>query len=181
MTQIIGVAVIAFSAVAAVLLLSVFFDQWWGFLRDLVWKKKRKDVFEEFVPDWEKASWELRADRDGNRYPAMLSPAQTKGAGYDYDCADVEKQEYMTGVGTGFATSTKNNNLYAPPPPKHNNWPVGLGIVTPVPQAHIADQGPMRSASLNRSRSRRQAASPAMTDPYGGIEGQASDNHYGFV
>jgi hypothetical protein len=177
--KIIGVAVIAFSAVAAVLLLSVFFDQWWGFLRDLVWKKKRKDAFEEFIPDWEKAGWELRMDTDRHRYPSMPSPAKTRSPGYDVD-ADVEKRpsaEYMTGIGTGFANS---NNLYTLQP-AHNNWPNGLGILTPAPQARISDQSPVRSASLSRSRSQRQATSPALTDPYGGIEGQASDNHYGFV
>lgn len=77
--KIIGVAVIAFSAVTAILLLAVFFDQWWGFLRDLVWKKKRKDAFEEFIPDWEKASWEVRMDADRHRYPAIPSPAKKAG------------------------------------------------------------------------------------------------------
>ena len=73
--KIIGVAVIAFSAVAAILLLAVFFDQWWRFIRDLVWRRRNKQVEEELVPDWEKARWELRLAKDPElaRYPSFAS------------------------------------------------------------------------------------------------------------
>ncbi|KAM5535847.1 hypothetical protein V8D89_010465 [Ganoderma adspersum] len=73
--KIIGVAVIAFSAVAAILLLAVFFDQWWRFIRDLVWRRRNKQVEEELVPDWEKAQWELRLAKDPElaRYPSFAS------------------------------------------------------------------------------------------------------------
>ncbi|RPD82283.1 hypothetical protein L226DRAFT_528470 [Lentinus tigrinus ALCF2SS1-7] len=69
--KIIGVAVIAFSAVAAILLLAVFFDHWWRFLKDLFGRKRRDDA-EELVPDWEKAEWELRLE-DRQRYPSFTS------------------------------------------------------------------------------------------------------------
>ncbi|EJF67267.1 hypothetical protein DICSQDRAFT_165092 [Dichomitus squalens LYAD-421 SS1] len=73
--KIIGVAVIAFSVVAAILLLSVFFDHWWRFVRDIVWRKRKKVSDEELVPDWEKAEWELRLARDPElaRYPSFAS------------------------------------------------------------------------------------------------------------
>ncbi|PIL31363.1 hypothetical protein GSI_06062 [Ganoderma sinense ZZ0214-1] len=73
--KIIGVAVIAFSAVATILLLAVFFDQWWRFIRDLVWRRRNKAAEEELVPDWEKAQWELRLAKDPElaRYPSFAS------------------------------------------------------------------------------------------------------------
>ena len=71
--KIIGVAVIAFSAVAAILLLSVFFDHWWRFVRDLFWgRRRRRSTGEELVPDWEKAQWELRGE-GRQRYPSFTS------------------------------------------------------------------------------------------------------------
>ncbi|KAI0756359.1 hypothetical protein C8Q80DRAFT_1115892 [Daedaleopsis nitida] len=70
--KVIGVAVIAFSAVAAILLLSVFFDHWWRFVRDLLWRRRQRTTEEELVPDWEKAEWDLKfADR--HRYPSFTS------------------------------------------------------------------------------------------------------------
>ncbi|KAI0334108.1 hypothetical protein GY45DRAFT_1318994 [Cubamyces sp. BRFM 1775] len=70
--KIIGVAVIAFTTVAGILLLSVFFDQWWRFVRDL-FGRKRKETEEELVPDWEKADWDLRFGQDRQRYPSFGS------------------------------------------------------------------------------------------------------------
>ncbi|KAI8990635.1 hypothetical protein BD414DRAFT_577365 [Trametes punicea] len=71
--KIIGVAVIAFTTVAGILLLSVFFDQWWRFVRDLFWRRRKKETEEELVPDWEKAEWHLRFGRDRQRYPSFGS------------------------------------------------------------------------------------------------------------
>ncbi|KAJ8456133.1 hypothetical protein ONZ51_g12259 [Trametes cubensis] len=70
--KIIGVAVIAFTTVAGILLLSVFFDQWWRFVRD-IFGRKRKETEEELVPDWEKAEWDLRFGQDRQRYPSFSS------------------------------------------------------------------------------------------------------------
>ncbi|GJE89586.1 hypothetical protein PsYK624_056900 [Phanerochaete sordida] len=166
--KIIGVAVISFSAVAAILLLAVFFDQWWGFIRDMVWKKRRKeDHVEELIPDWEKAGWEIRMARNNDRYPSLPPLARTKSTTRDWDDLEKAPSDNMTGIGSGFAT----NNTYAPQP-THNSYAHGLGILTPAPQVRYADhQPPARSASLHRSNS-RAAPSPAITlvDPYGGIE-----------
>ncbi|OSX67082.1 hypothetical protein POSPLADRAFT_1051236 [Postia placenta MAD-698-R-SB12] len=71
--KIIGVAVIAFSAVAAVLIAAVFFDHWWRFVRDVLGKRRVPDGTEELIPDWEKGSWEVRFGDDRHRYPSFTS------------------------------------------------------------------------------------------------------------
>lgn len=81
--KIVGVAVISFSAVALILIAAVFFDHWWRFVRDILWKKGTLESTEEMVPDWEKASWEVRFGDDRHRYPSFSSvpsatPAQTQ-------------------------------------------------------------------------------------------------------
>ncbi|TCD65429.1 hypothetical protein EIP91_002685 [Steccherinum ochraceum] len=80
--KIIGVAVIAFSTVAAILLLAVFFDQWWRFVKDVFGRGRRKlgKGEEELVPDWEKASWEVRFGDDRHRYPSFTSIPSDSGA-----------------------------------------------------------------------------------------------------
>ncbi|KAI9512885.1 hypothetical protein F5148DRAFT_1160550 [Russula earlei] len=75
--RVIGIAVIAVSVVGTMILVIVFFDQWWGFLCDLCgrrrkWMGKGK---EEFVPDWERASWEFKIEDDNMpAYPSFGSP-----------------------------------------------------------------------------------------------------------
>ncbi|EPS96682.1 hypothetical protein FOMPIDRAFT_90049 [Fomitopsis schrenkii] len=70
--KIIGVAVICFTAVVVVLVVAVFFDTWWRFLRDLFRTRRGADEREEMVPDWHKASWEVRFG-DRQRYPSFGS------------------------------------------------------------------------------------------------------------
>lgn len=69
--KIIGVAVICFIAVVVVLVVAVFFDTWWHFVRDL-FRSRRAGEQEEMVPDWHKASWEVRLG-DRQRYPSFGS------------------------------------------------------------------------------------------------------------
>lgn len=163
--KVIGVAVIAFSTVAAILLLSVFFDHWWGFIRDLVLPKKKRDGSEELIPDWKKASWHITMDSDPHRYPSLLPPARTKNAEQDPEKAI--PQQGMAGVGSGFGKNSYDSY------PGHGTWPSGLGILTPLPPAHHPAQQPVpqpaHDPALQRSKSRQQA-SPAFTDIYGGIE-----------
>ncbi|KAI0304737.1 hypothetical protein BC826DRAFT_11649 [Russula brevipes] len=59
------------------ILMVVFFDQWWGFLCDVcgrprTWRERGK---EELVPDWQRSSWGFRVE-DDNRpaYPSFGSP-----------------------------------------------------------------------------------------------------------
>ncbi|KAH9947127.1 hypothetical protein B0H21DRAFT_822199 [Amylocystis lapponica] len=76
--KIVGVAVIAFSVVAAILLASVFFDYWWGFVRDALGRRRAGGGVEELVPDWEKASWEVRFGDDRHRYPSFTAPPRPR-------------------------------------------------------------------------------------------------------
>ena len=70
--KIIGVAVICFTAVVVVLIVAVFFDTWWRFVRDIFRRQRAADEHEEMVPDWHKASWEVRFG-DRQRYPSFGS------------------------------------------------------------------------------------------------------------
>ncbi len=75
--RMIGIAVIAVSAIGTMILVIVFFDQWWGFLCDVCgrrrkWQGRGK---EELVPDWERTSWEFKVKDDTfPAYPSFGSP-----------------------------------------------------------------------------------------------------------
>ncbi|KAF8236777.1 hypothetical protein L208DRAFT_1250927 [Tricholoma matsutake] len=72
--RVIGLVVICIGFVATAILSVVFFDSWWGFLRDLTCGKRRREGVEDMVPDWEKRSWEFKlASEDGHRYPTLSS------------------------------------------------------------------------------------------------------------
>ncbi|KAF4573250.1 hypothetical protein AB1N83_001019 [Pleurotus pulmonarius] len=72
--KVLGVTVLCIAVVAAIILSVMFFDAWWGFVRDVFLGKRRREAAEELVPDWEKRSWELRmVSEDGHRYPSLSS------------------------------------------------------------------------------------------------------------
>lgn len=72
--KVIGIAIISITFVATVILAVVFFDSWWGFLRDLIFGRRHNGGSENLVPDWEKRSWEHKlANEDGHRYPTLAS------------------------------------------------------------------------------------------------------------
>jgi hypothetical protein len=76
--HVIGIAVIAVSAVGTMILLVVFFDQWWGFLCDVCGRRRKWHGRgkEDLVPDWERASWEFKVEDDKAfpTYPSFGSP-----------------------------------------------------------------------------------------------------------
>ncbi|GLB35832.1 hypothetical protein LshimejAT787_0301200 [Lyophyllum shimeji] len=79
--KIIGLIVICITFVGVAILTVVFFDQWWGFLRDLVSRRRRRDGKEDMVPDWEHGSWEYKIqspNEDGLRYPKEASSGNIK-------------------------------------------------------------------------------------------------------
>ena len=79
--RVIGIAVIAVSAVGTMILVVVFFDQWWGFLCDVCGRHRKWKGWgkEELVPDWERASWEFKAEDDTfPAYPSFGSPPATQ-------------------------------------------------------------------------------------------------------
>ncbi|GBE77224.1 hypothetical protein BKA93DRAFT_314250 [Sparassis latifolia] len=103
--KVIGVAVIAVGAVAAILLVTMSFDHWWGFVRDVVCRRRPREGAEEFVPDWEKASWDVRFPADRQRYPSFASLpdalAQRRvmsGAGPAEDSAGIVPEVYAHGA-----------------------------------------------------------------------------------
>jgi hypothetical protein len=75
----IGIAVIAISAVGTMVLIVVFFDQWWGFLCDVIGRRRRREGEgkEELVPDWGRGTWEFKVKDDNlPAYPSFgSSPA----------------------------------------------------------------------------------------------------------
>jgi len=77
--RVIGIAVIAISAIGTMILLVVFFDQWWGFLCDVCGRRRRRrgGGKEELVPDWERGTWEYKVEVDNLNlpiYPSFGSP-----------------------------------------------------------------------------------------------------------
>ncbi|KAF8481325.1 hypothetical protein DFH94DRAFT_739517 [Russula ochroleuca] len=75
--RVIGIAVIAVSVVGAMILLVIFFDQWWGFLCDVCGRRRkwRGGGREELVPDWERGSWVFKVEDDKlPAYPSFSSP-----------------------------------------------------------------------------------------------------------
>lgn len=72
--RVIGIAVIAVSAVGTMILVVVFFDQWWGFLCDVCGRRRKwgGGGKEDLVPDWERASWEFKV-KDDEAFPAYPS------------------------------------------------------------------------------------------------------------
>ncbi|KAI0046616.1 hypothetical protein FA95DRAFT_1351953 [Auriscalpium vulgare] len=81
--RVIGVAVIAVSVIGAGILAVVFFDQWWGFLRDVCGGRRRKHKrgIEQLVPDWEKGSWEYKVEDDEGTGGDMLGQTSSGSGG----------------------------------------------------------------------------------------------------
>jgi hypothetical protein len=74
---VIGIAVIAISAVGTMILVVVFFDQWWGFICDVCGRRRKREGGgkEELVPDWERGTWEFKVEKDIlPAYPSFGSP-----------------------------------------------------------------------------------------------------------
>lgn len=51
----------------------MFWDRGTRFAGEVLFGKKRSDGIEDFVPDWEKRSWEVKLAEDNHRYPAVPS------------------------------------------------------------------------------------------------------------
>lgn len=58
--QIIGIAIIAVLCVAVSVTTAMFFDRLWKLAQEVICCKARSVGSEDFVPDWEKQSWETR-------------------------------------------------------------------------------------------------------------------------
>ncbi|KAI0640050.1 hypothetical protein C8Q77DRAFT_1275441 [Trametes polyzona] len=182
--KIIGVAVIAFTTVAGILLLSVFFDQWWRFVRDLFGRQRKKETEEELVPDWEKAEWHLRCGRDRQRYPSFSSlpdiakvqppPPAAPGPSRNSDSERVLGQQSGTAAGlTGYPTEAHRDRV-------PSGIGLGIGRMDSVRREGSSPRGVAgRSPSVKRGKTAYENAmqnpfddvhaSPTLEDAYGGV------------
>ncbi|KAG0700664.1 hypothetical protein DFH29DRAFT_1000908 [Suillus ampliporus] len=58
--KIIGIAFIAILIIAIAITSSMFFDRWWKIAQEILCCRSRIDGVEQFVPDWEKQTWEVK-------------------------------------------------------------------------------------------------------------------------
>lgn len=160
--KIIGVAVIAFSAVAAILLLAVFFDQWWRFVKDMIGRRKAKDSVEEIVPDWEKASWEVRFGDDRHRYPSFSSmPDKSTAPGLVRGRSIRSELQWKERAAEAVQRSPLSSSNGHPPSPRSIN---NRGPRTPPNMYASQNHEAPYSNPFEPSRS------PAPPDVYGGME-----------
>ncbi|KAI0828870.1 hypothetical protein BC628DRAFT_1361059 [Trametes gibbosa] len=179
--KIIGVAVIAFTTVAGILLLSVFFDQWWHFVRDLVCRR-RKDTDEELVPDWEKAEWHLRLAQDRQRYPsfsslpsiAMVQPPPPAAAGPSrkLDSGRTLGQRPEAVADLGYSQETH-----------HDRTPGGIGLGLGRAGSTRRQASPPGGGAAGRSPSltHRAERESAMKNPFDDIHSPMPEDVYGGV
>lgn len=72
--KVVGVSVIVVTVVGLIILVVTFYDRWTGFLRDVLFgRRKRMSGIEDLVPDWEKRSWEFKTSGDDGNFPAVPS------------------------------------------------------------------------------------------------------------
>jgi hypothetical protein len=74
--KVVGVAVISVIAVALGIICVIFWDRGIRFVQEVFFGKKKAEGVEDFVPDWEKRSWEVKLAEDNRRYPAVPSESQ---------------------------------------------------------------------------------------------------------
>jgi hypothetical protein len=71
--KVVGVAVISMIAVALVVVCVIFWERGTRFVRKVLFGKKNSEGVEDFVPDWEKRSWEVKLGEDNHGYPVLPS------------------------------------------------------------------------------------------------------------
>ncbi|KAJ3908955.1 hypothetical protein F5879DRAFT_208331 [Lentinula edodes] len=72
--KVIGVGLIVIASIASMILLTVFFESWWGFVRDMCGRKNSGRGVEEMILDSEEKTWQLNlSSQDGHRYPSATS------------------------------------------------------------------------------------------------------------
>ncbi|KAG1813365.1 uncharacterized protein BJ212DRAFT_428830 [Suillus subaureus] len=72
--KIIGIIFIAILIIAIAISSSMFFDRWWKVAREfLCCKGRRNSGIEQFVPDWEKQTWEVKLGPEERDYRQRTS------------------------------------------------------------------------------------------------------------
>ncbi|KAF7965919.1 hypothetical protein HWV62_40942 [Athelia sp. TMB] len=73
--QIVGVAFVCVFAVALILVGVIFWDRITRFLGEALCGRSRSDGMEDFMPDWEKRSWEVKPRGEGTESEGHMHPA----------------------------------------------------------------------------------------------------------
>lgn len=72
--KIIGIVFIAILIIAIAITSSMFFDRWWKVAQEILCCKGQRDSgIEEFVPDWEKQTWEVKLGPEERDYRQRVS------------------------------------------------------------------------------------------------------------
>ncbi|KAG1765091.1 hypothetical protein EDD22DRAFT_416065 [Suillus occidentalis] len=72
--KIIGIVFIAILIIAIAITFSMFFDRWWKVAQEILCCKGQRDSgIEEFVPDWEKQTWEVKLGPEERDYRQRVS------------------------------------------------------------------------------------------------------------
>ncbi|KZT30785.1 hypothetical protein NEOLEDRAFT_1237980 [Neolentinus lepideus HHB14362 ss-1] len=159
--KVMGIAVIAISGLAVMVITVVFYDQWSKFLLDIFCcgKRKKKDEgFEEFVPDWEKGSWEVQLkqeDAGSQRYPSMEDLAHPPAA--------VTRKPTIRPLDPRPASNT---SIYANPFESHLDYQ--QAPYENDPNGIIPDIYPHAQAASSESRQRERTHTSTL-NPYDGI------------
>jgi hypothetical protein len=168
--RVIGIAVIALSAVGTMILVVVFFDQWWGFLCDVCGRRRKwhRGGKEELVPDWGRASWDFKVQDDTfPAYPSFGSPLAIQ-------VQDTRAQPWKVDLARG------PGHLESPPSwaPKDNGQalgtqgvpcgPSGQNVMQFSPSDPVNEVTTYKHSPLSRSNTGRTTA---CEDAYDGLAG----------
>lgn len=155
-------------------------------MKDLFWKGKRRDDSEELVPDWKKASWDVRLGSDRHRYPSFASlPSETLMQGLGFASPGNSSGEVKKDGALGRSASTKSQREWVREKAKDfpASYPLNPQPYHPSTMKVIADQyvsPKLPTATRSTPRSHRLLAatrtshidhpkSPGMASIYGGI------------
>ncbi|TFK56625.1 hypothetical protein OE88DRAFT_40362 [Heliocybe sulcata] len=135
--KVLGIAVIAISGLAVMVITVVFYDAWSGFLLDILCcgqRKKGADGAEEFVPDWEKRSWEVQLKAQGeDRYPSVEDLAQPRAVVRRPGIVPLDPRPASDVLRC--ANPFESHLDYQQAPYEHDTGDI---IPDPYPQAHVA-------------------------------------------
>ncbi|KAG2350733.1 hypothetical protein BDR05DRAFT_954840 [Suillus weaverae] len=84
--KIIGIVFIAILIIAIAITSSMFFDRWWKVAQEILCcKGQRESGIEQFVPDWEKPTWEVKLgpeERDYRQRASFMSVRSDTGVNH---------------------------------------------------------------------------------------------------
>jgi hypothetical protein len=141
------VAVISIIAIAVVITCAIFWDRGTRFVQKVLFGKKKSEGVEDFVPDWEKRSWEVKLAEDDRRYPAVPP----------------DSFDTPTRTPSALSHTSDEDDKRHPFPQRLGPVPVFVDFVSPNAQGAVKNHScsSMTTAELQRQNSR--AAQDAYT------------------